>query len=46
VFDCALYWVREPSPGLFTSRGCRRCKAQGMKLWSLHREYAATQQMR
>jgi len=21
-------------PGLFTSRDCRRCKAQGMKLWS------------
>ena len=20
-------------PGLFTSRGCRRCEAQGMKLW-------------
>jgi len=30
----AIFMNSPGKPGLFTSRGCRRCKAQGMKLWS------------
>jgi len=31
-------------PGLFTSRGCRRCEASGHEAVVLHREWAATKQ--
>jgi hypothetical protein len=46
IMVAAVFMNNSVEPGLFTSRGCCRCKASAHEAVVVHREWVATQQMR